>query len=239
MITGGEIAKVIPEIAEGLGKTGVEKPGAGFDGPWNNVGTDIGKEAEKGAQSQIKSSFDGPWNRGEENIERGFNNSRTGSDFDGSWNNQHERSQSEYDAIDNKEKIDIRQEGGKYNDEVGDKAIGNNKEINVDDWEKVGPEEYAERKKEFAGNKDEIIEGWEKNNDQKWPTYKTDVHTKSGKLLRRAGDRYDAHHIQPLEFGGKNTADNIAPMHASDHHDKQGIHRPNGPYDKIANSLRH
>lgn len=63
MVAGGEIAKVLSETAEGMQKAGLEKPGAGFDGPWNQAGSDLGQETGKISEGQPGSGFDGAWNR--------------------------------------------------------------------------------------------------------------------------------------------------------------------------------
>lgn len=63
MVAGGEIAKVLSETAEGMQKAGLEKPGAGFDGPWNQTGSDLGQEMGKTGEGQPGSGFDGAWNK--------------------------------------------------------------------------------------------------------------------------------------------------------------------------------
>ena len=88
-------------------------------------------------------------------------------------------------------------------------------------------------REEFSSMKNKLISDWEAANNEKWPTYTEDVYSPNGKLIRHAGDKYDAHHIQPLTYGGKNTAENITPIHASQHFDKQGVHSPDSPYGKM------
>ena len=56
-------------------------------------------------------------------------------------------------------------------------------------------------------------------------------------IIRRSGDRYDAHHIQPLTFGGRNIATNITPLHVLEHFDKRGVHAPDSPYGRIERLL--
>ena len=108
-------------------------------------------------------------------------------------------------------------------------------------------EETKKLRTEFADkNSDEyknnLIEDWQKKTGKEWPRYKEDVFitTKSGEIvvIRHAGDRYDAHHIQPLSLGGKNTSDNITPMDARDHFDSRGIHEPTGTLDKLTAALK-
>lgn len=101
------------------------------------------------------------------------------------------------------------------------------------EWSKITPELNGEMRDEFSTQKKDLIDEWEQMNDTKWPTYTEDVYSSSGKCIRHVGDRYDAHHIQPLTYGGKNEPSNITPLHASVHFDKQGIHAPDSPFGKM------
>lgn len=105
--------------------------------------------------------------------------------------------------------------------------------IKENDWKKIEPEQNGEMREEFGNSKNRLISDWEARNNQKWPTYGEDVYSPNGKLIRRAGDKYDAHHIQPLTYDGKNSAENITPLHASEHFDKQGVHSSNSPFGKM------
>lgn len=111
------------------------------------------------------------------------------------------------------------------------------KPFSTEDLEKLSPEEVAKRREEFDDKKAELKKQWELENGRPWPKYETDVYSANGKLIRKAGSDYDAHHIQPLCMGGKNEAKNITPLHAQEHYDKQGIHSPDSPYSKIEKSL--
>jgi len=125
-----------------------------------------------------------------------------------------------------------------YNDEV--QQFSSASEVHVTDaaeWKKVSPAEYGEVRRDWVMNKNEYINQWEEINAKPWPTYSED-YVQDGKTLRKEGDLYDAHHVQPLEFGGKNTAENITPMHARDHLDHKGIHGPDGPYAELARHFR-
>jgi|GEM_PF-2202112 len=110
-------------------------------------------------------------------------------------------------------------------------------DVEVADWEKVSPEEVAEHRLEFRNAKDSLIKQWEEQTGEKWPTYDQDIYSNNGIKIRSAGDLYDGHHIRPLEFGGRNTADNLTPLHAEDHYDRQGIHRPGGVFQQIGEAL--
>lgn len=107
-------------------------------------------------------------------------------------------------------------------------------------WIRLSPEEIAEKRTEFNTNKERLIAEWEKLNGKEWPRYKEDVYV-NGKIIRKAGDRYDAHHVKPLSFGGKNEASNLTPISAEKHFDKQGIHAPTSPYgllEKMAKGVK-
>lgn len=114
--------------------------------------------------------------------------------------------------------------------------------IDFSELKRISPEENAIQKGEFNRNKDKLISEWEKINDKDWPTYKEDVVIigKSGQeiILRKAGDRYDAHHDIPTSLGGKNEASNITPIKADLHYDHKGIHRADGPCDRLMNDFK-
>ena len=111
------------------------------------------------------------------------------------------------------------------------------KPFHISDLEKLPPEEVAIRREEFSEAKSNLKKQWEEENGRPWPKYTEDVYSSNGKLIRKAGSDYDAHHIQPLGMGGKNVASNITPLHAEVHYDKQGIHSPDSPYSKIDKAL--
>ncbi len=101
------------------------------------------------------------------------------------------------------------------------------------DLKKRTPEENAEMRGEFDDKKSQLKREWEEVNGRPWPKYDHDIYSENGKLIRKAGSDYDAHHIQPLSLGGKNEANNITPLSAEVHYDKQGIHAPDSPYSKL------
>lgn len=111
------------------------------------------------------------------------------------------------------------------------------KPFEASDLEKKTPEENAAAREEFNDKKAELKKEWEKKNGRPWPKYENDVYSSTGKLIRRAGTDYDAHHIQPLSMGGKNEANNITPLHANVHYDRQGVHSTDSPYNKIEQNL--
>lgn len=111
------------------------------------------------------------------------------------------------------------------------------KPFDSSDLKKRTPEENAEMRDEFDDKKTQLKKEWEETNGRPWPKYDHDVYSSNGKLIRKAGSDYDAHHIQPLGMGGKNEVGNITPLNAEVHYDKQGIHAPDSPYSKLDQML--
>lgn len=105
------------------------------------------------------------------------------------------------------------------------------------DYKKVSPECCQAGRVEFNKSKADLISKWEEKNGMEWPRYKEDVYLNETKI-RRAGDMYDCHHVQPLTYGGKNEVANVTPLHALEHFDRQGLHAANSPYSKMENLLK-
>ncbi len=147
---------------------------------------------------------------------------------------------SETDETDNKEN-NIEQTLNDYFDDLKEKSdcpeTIPDRPFEASDLEKRTPEENAEMRDEFDDKKAQLKKEWEEANGRPWPKYEEDVYSSNGKLIRKAGTDYDAHHIQPLSMGGKNEASNITPLHAEVHYDKQGVHAPDSPYSKLDQML--
>lgn len=128
-----------------------------------------------------------------------------------------------------------------YFDDLKDKSecpeTISDKPFEMSELEKRSPEENAEMREEFAEKKAQLKREWEEKNGIPWPKYEHDVYSANGKLIRKAGSDYDAHHIQPLGMGGKNEASNITPLNAEVHYDKQGVHASDSPYSKLDKML--
>ncbi len=121
--------------------------------------------------------------------------------------------------------------GLKDNSECSDTI--SSRPFEASDLEKLPPEEVAKRREEFSDVKADLKKQWEQEHGRTWPKYEHDVYSANGKLIRKAGSDYDAHHIQPLGMGGKNEVKNITPLNAEVHYDKQGVHSPDSPYTKL------
>ncbi len=109
------------------------------------------------------------------------------------------------------------------------------KKIDVSKLEKQPSEKVAELREEFNDNRSKLRNEWSKQNNREWPRYDHDVYNENGVKVRNAGDRLDAHHIQPLELGGKNVAENITPLDISKH---QEIHSMDGSCKKLVEGVK-
>ncbi|UOO80752.1 hypothetical protein LVJ83_07075 [Uruburuella testudinis] len=90
-----------------------------------------------------------------------------------------------------------------------------------------------QRRTEFNRKRESLIKKWEVNTGLKWPTYTEPViSSKTGRIIKRVGSKYDVHHIQPLENNGGNIWQNITPARYPDQH-QGGIHRWDGPLRNI------
>ena len=97
------------------------------------------------------------------------------------------------------------------------------------------PEKTAEKREEFDDNKAKLRKEWEEFNHREWPKYKEDVLNDEGKIIRKAGDNYDAHHIQPLQLGGENVAENITPLDVNSHKE---VHSSTGTCKAMVDSVK-
>lgn len=118
------------------------------------------------------------------------------------------------------------------------------KPFDAKDLKKLEATETRALREEFNNKsfKDKLISEWEQANGRDWPRYKEDVYVQSkatGEMikLREAGQRYDAHHIQPLSMGGKNEASNLTPLRADVHEDHRGVHAKEGVYGRIEQTV--
>ena len=100
-------------------------------------------------------------------------------------------------------------------------------------YERSTSSETRQKRIEFAQMKKDLRNEWEKLHGRPWPRYDRDIKDENGNIIRRKGDRYDAHHIQPLTLGGKNEASNITPLSAAVHYDHRGVHSLNSPFSKL------
>ncbi|MGZ0050504.1 RHS repeat-associated core domain-containing protein [Brevibacillus gelatini] len=101
------------------------------------------------------------------------------------------------------------------------------------EYKKMSPTETAKHRAEFDKVKNKVIKEWEVNTGQKWPVYNENVISeKTGKIIRRQGDKYDAHHIIENTFGGEHEWWNMHPAKFPDEH-QAGIHGSGSPANKL------
>ena len=91
---------------------------------------------------------------------------------------------------------------------------------------KLDPEKSKFHRKLFDNARENLIDEWEKNTGDKWPVYVQDVLNDAGEVIRKAGQRYDAHHLIESSFGGSNAWWNLHPAAFPSEH-QAGIHAAN------------
>ena len=119
-------------------------------------------------------------------------------------------------------------------DKAGCPETIKDKAIDTSNQELRTPELVAKMREEFDDNKAKIRQEWEKANNREWPRYTQDVYNENGVRIRKAGDCYDAHHIQPIQLGGTNEVSNITPMNLSKHAE---IHSKDGSCSKLVEKV--
>lgn len=97
----------------------------------------------------------------------------------------------------------------------------------------MSPIETAKHRAEFDKVKNKVIKEWEENTGQKWPVYNENVISeKTGKIIRKQGDKYDAHHIIENTFGGEHEWWNMHPAKFPNEH-QAGIHGAGSPANTL------
>jgi predicted ribonuclease toxin of YeeF-YezG toxin-antitoxin module len=93
--------------------------------------------------------------------------------------------------------------------------------------------ETALHRDAFDKVKNSVIKEWEINTGQVWPTYAEDViSARTGKVIRSAGDKYDAHHIIENCYKGEHEWWNIHPAEFPTKH-QGGIHGSGSPANEL------
>ncbi|MDF2004158.1 T7SS effector LXG polymorphic toxin [Bacillus pumilus] len=113
------------------------------------------------------------------------------------------------------------------------KAALRNKEYN-----KMSPIETAKHRAKFDSLKNKVIKEWERNTGQKWPVYNENIISeKTGKVIRKKGDKYDAHHIIENTFGGEHEWWNMHPAKFPNEH-QAGIHGAGSPANTLFKGVK-
>lgn len=104
--------------------------------------------------------------------------------------------------------------------------------VNSNQFFKVKLSTEKKRKKEFNKNRIKLRKDWEIATGQKWPQYEENIYDGSGKVVRKKGQYYDAHHVIEMSFGGTDVWYNLFPASYPDEH-QNGIHRKGSIASKI------
>lgn len=97
------------------------------------------------------------------------------------------------------------------------------KALKEQEFFKLDPDKSKLHRKLFDNIKDKLIDEWEKNTGDKWPVYAQDVLNEAGEVIRKKGQRLDAHHLIESSFGGPNEWWNLHPAAFPFEH-QRGIH---------------
>jgi hypothetical protein len=100
--------------------------------------------------------------------------------------------------------------------------------LRAKNYERMTAAQVEAHRNAFESIKDRVIRDWERETGQVWPTYTEDLPGKGGKILRKAGDKYDAHHIIENKVGGDHEWWNMHPAKFPDEH-QGGIHGAGSP----------
>ena len=106
------------------------------------------------------------------------------------------------------------------------------KALKEQDFAKLDTKKSELHRKLFDNARDKLINEWEKNTGDKWPVYAKDVLNDKGEVIRKAGQRFDAHHLIESSFGGPNAWWNLHPAAFPVEH-QAGIHA----LDSLANLI--
>lgn len=106
------------------------------------------------------------------------------------------------------------------------------KVLKEQDFVKLNPEKAKLHRKLFDNARDKLIDEWEIRTGDKWPVYAHDILNDAGEVIRKEGQRFDAHHLIESSYGGPNAWWNLFPAAFPDEH-QGGIHAINSYASKI------
>jgi hypothetical protein len=105
------------------------------------------------------------------------------------------------------------------------------RDIETHTYTKLSPEDSQQRRREFNYVKKELISDWERNTGKEWSRYSQNVYNNDGKVIRRAGNLYDAHEIILNSWGSPHEWWNLTPVPHPEH--QREVHGKNSPCSKI------
>jgi hypothetical protein len=98
------------------------------------------------------------------------------------------------------------------------------KDLSTNSYTRLSSAAGAAHRRGFTTRvKNAQIAEWERQTGQAWPRYAQDLLNADGKLLRKAGDPFDAHHVIENVYGGPHRWWNLTPARFPDQH-QGGIH---------------
>jgi hypothetical protein len=114
------------------------------------------------------------------------------------------------------------------------------KDLRETKYKKMDRSEYEIHKGQFTpSKKKQLIGEWEKMGGntkvRDWPRYSSDMKNVDGTSHMLAGKRYQAHHINPQQLGGKHEWWNLHPMPQSTH--QSGVHGSGSVLNRILRGL--
>lgn len=104
-------------------------------------------------------------------------------------------------------------------------------DIESNTYRRLSPDESHDNRREFNKVKRDMISEWEHETGRVWNTYDKDVHNKNGKIIRKAGSKYDAHELILNSWGSPHFWYNITPAPTPEH--QRDIHGKNSVCEQI------
>ncbi|PNP92545.1 hypothetical protein BMT55_08225 [Listeria newyorkensis] len=105
--------------------------------------------------------------------------------------------------------------------------------LRTKEYTKLTPAETNEHRLAFKQVKNKLIVEWEQKTNQSWPRYSEEIlSAKSGRVIRKLGEPYDAHHLIENTFGGEHEWWNMHPAKFPDEH-QAGIHGAGSPAKEL------
>ncbi|EUJ25783.1 DNA binding protein [Listeria cornellensis FSL F6-0969] len=110
--------------------------------------------------------------------------------------------------------------------------------LRTKEYAKLTPVETNKHRLAFKQVKNKLIIEWEQKTNQSWPRYSEEIlSAKSGRVIRKPGEPYDAHHLIENTFGGEHEWWNMHPAKFPDEH-QAGIHGAGSPAKELFKGVK-
>ncbi|MBC2068871.1 T7SS effector LXG polymorphic toxin [Listeria booriae] len=110
--------------------------------------------------------------------------------------------------------------------------------LRTKEYTKLNPAETNKHRLAFKQVKNKLIVEWEQKTNQTWPRYSEEIlSAKSGRVIRKTGEPYDAHHLIENTFGGEHEWWNMHPAKFPDEH-QAGIHGTGSPAKELFKGVK-